>query len=598
MAATLKGLNDPRESINLSPGPGAGDTDLKRENLDLLEKRRQDVVSSAGDVRRAFFVFGAFSLYLIITVSSTTHLQLLTGTVFKLPILSVDIPILGFYIALPLLYMLAHFNLMGELKALSEDVRRLKEHLAVSRLPLRERIPFGPARMLIQPDDGSAPRAMINIVTSLAIAVLPPLILLLVQIRFLPYHSEWATLLHRGIIAIDILLVLFLWYPLKFAFLESLKLIGANRLPRRERWLAQSRAAWRAGWQWFELAFCWFVMLFVLVVSIVWVTVPDSSWEKFWLDEFEERGLDVTSIGNGLADTTGDGLPDWTYHGVTPAKRKMLASTFEWFEAPESWHWMRRNLIVSHKDLVAARPSDEVLFFLEGEELKEDEEREKDVWEQGSRGLDLRGRNLRYAVFSHSDLHKADLRGADLEGAVFFKTKLRFADLGDVRRAELGRCADDPLFEDQLDDGPFRETKIIRGNKLVFCRTNLRHATLQDARMQHARLWDADLRKANLAWVHLQYANLGHADLRDATLEGAKLESANLGDVSASRANFKDAKLKHAKMSASANHYAMCSGGAFEKPGNSGYKSIQGSITSASDPLIRDKNRCISFFNQ
>jgi len=551
MATKFKGLRETQPLIDGWSGTILPDTDLQRENLDLLEKRRQDVVSSSNDVRRAFLIFGAFSLYLIITVGSTTHLQLLTGTVFKLPILSVEIPILGFFVVLPLLYMLAHFNLMGELNALSEDVQRLKQHLKDTGLPLLEKIPFGPARLLIQPDDCSAPRALINIVTSLAIVVLPPLILLLVQIRFLPYHSEPATWLHRIIIFMDICLVFFLWYPLKFAYIEKLQhkeKVGGKSPPDK------STMARRVGLQWFGLGLSGFLVIMVLPVSLVLATVPDGWLEERQIETFDWFGFGLKQIGPVPSDAekaVQPGVedreaPDLTYHGITPAKRTMLNWTYDWFEAPASWHWMRRNLIVANKDLVAMRPSDEVLFLLEDEKLEDVEERKKDVWEQGARGVDLRGRNLRYAVFSHSDMHMADMRGADLEGAIFFKTKLRYADLGDIFHAEIGRCANEPFWSflfDRLVVGPFRTIEKIEDNQVILCRTNLRHATLKNVEAQHARFWKSDLSNADMRWMDLARADLNHANLRQVNLAGSMFKKAKLNDANLRGATFAGAML-------------------------------------------------------
>ena len=539
MATQYIGLRDSQEPASLSPETGSTRADLKRENLDLLEKRRRDVVSSAVDVRRAFFIFGAFSLYLIITVSSTTHLQLLTGTVFKLPILSVDIPILGFYVALPLLYLLAHVNLMGELNALCEDVRRLKQHLADTNLPLHEKIPFGPARALIQPEDNGVPRSLVNGVTLLAIALLPPLVLLLVQIRFLPYHAEWVTFGHRIIILLDVALVFFLWLPLKSRCLDIAQEESVERRSPRAQWVFQVKAWWtslrRAYRHGAEPWICSLFFIPVLMISTVLITVPDSRWEKLGIKMFDWAGLGTKEIGVIPNDQADGDIPSWTYHGITPAERKMLTLTYDWFEAPTSWHWMRRNLIVTHADLVSMRPSDEALLLVKG-----DEEETKELWESGSRGLDLRGRNLRYADFSFSELQMVDLRGADLEGAVLRDASLQYAKLRDINEAKLLRCAsDDPVH---------RELKP-RLNA-VYCRTNLRHAILQNAKMQHAELWEADLTGANIKWAKLSYADLNHAvlsfaDMEGADLQGAKINDANLRGVILKKAKLRDAEIKN-----------------------------------------------------
>ena len=78
---------------------------------------------------------------------------------------------------------------------------------------------------------------------------------------------------------------------------------------------------------------------------------------------------------------------------------------------------MRRNLSVRNARLVPAEPSAGDIRELG----------EKEAWSQVGRGLDLKGRDLRFADFSGSDLRKADLRGADLFGANLASAKLRYA---------------------------------------------------------------------------------------------------------------------------------------------------------------------------
>ena len=45
----------------------------------------------------------------------------------------------------------------------------------------------------------------------ITLALAPVALLLLIQIKFLPYHSEWITWLHRGLLALDLMLVWTLW---------------------------------------------------------------------------------------------------------------------------------------------------------------------------------------------------------------------------------------------------------------------------------------------------------------------------------------------------------------------------------------------------
>ena len=115
---------------------------------------------------------------------------------------------------------------------------------------------------------------------------------------------------------------------------------------------------------------------------------------------------------------------------------------------------------------------------------------------------DLRGKNLRFAVFD-----KTNLRGANLCGAKMGEAFLRYADLShtDMRLTDLHNA-------------------------------DLRGADLRSADLRGAVFRDADLREANLALASLfnadfNGANLGGANLYGANLCGANLYGANLRDA-------------------------------------------------------------------
>lgn len=493
---------------------------------DVLEKLRKAVVDSASDARRAFVIFAAFSIYLAITVSSTTHQQLLIGTVFRLPILSVSIPILGFYIILPLLYLVAHFNLLGELNALSDDAYRLKRHLRETGQRLQAPIPFGLARTLVQPDDTGLPPGLIYFLAFIVIVLVPPLILLQIQLRFLPYHEQDVTWLHRGMILIDILLIMSLWFKFRHEGLRNGTLPGAAPEQSKPAWLGwPRRVAGEIDWAYRNTAdafICTVIFSMLFGFSLLVATVPDSWMERKTIAHLGWLGI----------TRTGPGEEETTYLGHrSEARRQMLSLTYYFFESPESRRWIRRNLIVSHSDLVIRRPPDNLLLI-----HRNDLARLKEIWDQGVRGIDLRGRNLRHAEFSHSDLRKADLRGADLTGAVLFKANLQFADLGDIESAKIGSCPSPHWFHDKK--------KTIRDVAMHFCRSNLKSANFQNADLRRARLWEADLRLSNVSWAALQQADVSHAHLGGANMSGVNLADARLSQDGACIAFRRGARFK------------------------------------------------------
>jgi hypothetical protein len=103
--------------------------------------------------------------------------------------------------------------------------------------------------------------------------------------------------------------------------------------------------------------------------------------------------------------------------------------------------------------------------------------------------LDLRGRDLRGAVFQGATLTKTDFTGANLQGAVL--------DYADLRGAS-------------------------------FLAANLRGASFESARLEGASFYLARLEEAWLVGAQLQAVSLAGAQLQGALLDGAGLQGASL----------------------------------------------------------------------
>ncbi len=148
-----------------------------------------------------------------------------------------------------------------------------------------------------------------------------------------------------------------------------------------------------------------------------------------------------------------------------------LGWTVRLFDTEESpFH---RNLRLHEKLLIANK-----ITPAEEQKLRNsDNLKEIEVVLANIRGLDLRGRDLRFADFSESLLPKVDMRDANLQGAI-------------------------------LDA------------------TSLQRAFLYGTNLQNAILHRANLQGANLKWAYLQDAQLGETKLQDTDFENAHLQDA------------------------------------------------------------------------
>jgi len=185
---------------------------------------------------------------------------------------------------------------------------------------------------------------------------------------------------------------------------------------------------------------------------------------------------------------------------------------------------LNRNLALREAQLMLERPPPGLAEDI-GEEA---------AFENYTRGLDRRDRDLRYADFRAADLRKADRRGSSLQGAYLEGANLQSADL---LGANLQGAA---LFDANLQGADFGGANLQGAN--------LGEANLQSAYFGDANLQGADLRSAGLQGANFEGANLQGASLFGANLQGASLFGANLQGADLVRADLQGAYLRDADL--------------------------------------------------
>lgn len=503
-----------------------------------VEQLKAAVESASSEVRTAYVSFIVFALYFAVTVGATTHEELLRGSHVTMPALGVGLPIVGFYVLVPPLFLLFHAVLLIQLNVLAARARRLHEAGTTAEESFGP--PFVLSQFLLGGIRGTLLRPLVGGAMGVSLILLPLGLLLFVQVRFLPYHSEWVTWWHRILVVLDLGLVWLLWPQILKAPAGAPVAAGDQR-PRwstRSRQRLSARAA--AGLALLARAglthHLGLVALTVGIVGFSWglATIPATPAEPL-------RAADAETVC--AASPTGDRQADapaprlaYDVCGWSPLSylasvslapsvqdgpsRTVSCLSYLLFEAPTTPLNMRRNLRLRSADLVAGPPPDVLI-----EQLGLDK-----AWEEHSRGLDLRGRDLRYADLSGSDLRKADLRGADLLGATLAFADLRYVKAGDVPLSEFDGCR-----------GGLRDAAV--------CRSRMRSANLENANLQFARLHNGDLRQADLDYASLQNSDLGSAQLCDASLRDASLQGAVLHSSQLDRAVLDGARLGGANLS-------------------------------------------------
>lgn len=489
-----------------------------------------DAVNRSSDTAHtAWLIFLGIMTYLMVAVAGVTHSNLLLETPVSLPILGVDIPIAQFFQFAPIILVLFHVGLVSQLALLArktlefDHAIRLLETSERRTHPLRlELHNFFFVQAIAGPHRSKVMGAFLHGMSWLTLVILPIVLIIYVQVVFLPYHSQLITWTHRVALVVDV---------------AMLTLIGIFLIRVETSFF---RALWRhVAAHPFTCAVTASIIGVVMLFSFLVATIPGEPLDRL------SQLLFLGSDGSRETRREPKFYSGFMVPFLTIDEEGTLFGIF------------RRNLVVTDADLVS----------------------DKDVT-TSERSITLRGRDLRYARFDRSDLHQADFTGADLSYASFYGADLRDAWLQcseinelrlrgnrdgaqcvqalntDFTRANLtgahmqGIDARGAKFEEAdltgselveaiLEGADFSQARLEKASlagEVVADGANFGLASLQGANMKGARLIGADFRSASMQAAILDYADMQGAMLQGADLEAASLYRAKLQGADLSRA--------------------------------------------------------------
>jgi hypothetical protein len=138
----------------------------------------------------------------------------------KLAALSVDLPLIGFFVVAPSILIIFHFYVLLQLLALSKTATRYNALLqqeapvASDREYLRQRLD---SLVFLQLLSGRVEQQAgfsgfsLRFIAWVTLIGVPLLILLQAQVTFLPYHLAWVVWLQRVTILVDLALIQYFW---------------------------------------------------------------------------------------------------------------------------------------------------------------------------------------------------------------------------------------------------------------------------------------------------------------------------------------------------------------------------------------------------
>jgi uncharacterized protein YjbI with pentapeptide repeats len=448
---------------------------------------------AAGKASVLWSTFVIFQLYLAIAFGSVTHRDLFLETPIKLPLLNVDLPLIGFFVVTPVVLLIFHFYVFLQLLGLASKAKDyntllLSEALDESdRQYVRQRLDVFPIlQFLAGPkNQRTGFRGFsLRLMAWITLVGAPILILLQGQVTFLPYHRQWVVWLQRVAVLIDLMVVWYFWVCLR-----------SDNDPIR--WMTRKAKIYLSVG----------VSLCVLIFSIHLATFPGE-----WLDNH---------------------LPELRY--IPTAWRP------HWSKE-DDWTSLQQLLFKGEVDRATGRPRSVFSnrLVLTDQSFVVD----PDKLEKVNISRSFRGRDLRQAVLSYADLRKADFSYATLNGADLGLAKLQNA-LFDHTRLQDVMAIGVQLQGARLKDAQLQGA-VLFGAELQGI--DLTNAQLQGARLDLAELQGAWLEGAQLQGAHLNGAHLQGAWLAKAQLQGAWLQEAQLQGATLNGAHLQGAWLAKAQL--------------------------------------------------
>jgi uncharacterized protein YjbI with pentapeptide repeats len=463
----------------------------KADDLEEIKKAVEDAASVSGGLWLSYlFVLS----YIAIAAGAVTHEDLLLIRPVKLPFLNVELPLKAFFALAPFVvliihaYALMHFIMLGKKASrFHNELRRQfpdqqtntqKSGAAVygTQKEIRDKLRrLLPSNIFVQILAGPPELrtgifgAMLKLIAVTTLVVFPILLLLLLEIQFLPFHDVTITWAQRAALFLDIGLLWLLRPPI-------LVDLGAESFGRTR---VLARVLRRFG-----LGLAGVMSIVALWFSIVVSTIP-GEWQDTALAALDRPRWQIS-------------LREYDENDDEVTKTK-LVSTHELLFAGEVDYTTRRRKSLFSNTLVLPG-------FNLYEALKIDDPK-KLAWKEHL--FDLRARHLEKAVLTVADLTNADLTGAQLQGASLSRAHLQGATLdgAQLRGASLSDAQ-------------------LQGASLVWA--HLQGASLVLAQLQGAGLWLAQLQGTSLEGAYLQGASLYDAELQGASVASARLEGASL----------------------------------------------------------------------
>ena len=504
-----------------------------RERWDAQQETLADSINDTARMVRASLVLvllAALYLFLILLVGLNDE-RLLRETPVLVPQINIEASIKTSYIVGPPIFLYLHVQTLFLLSILARKIRRFTEASYNSTISLTD---WGIPRQsnaeehwnllsafafvqLFQPIGDHLRSSLVRKLLSLilfgiSIAVIPVLLLLLIDLSFVKYQSINITNFHHLFLVFDIMSIT--WFTMYNIWLCREEIF---QTPHIKVMIGMIGGC--------ILLFCVFFAFYVQPVKFDG-PLSENDRVGIWKKGEYNRYIDVN---NKPLTNTEIELPYDTGTKRIHTERLDLAER-------ELRYACFRSAKLYHVDLRFAdlRGADFGYAEIHNSDLSQAQLHSAIFTDAKLKGIDIGGAKLHSANLSGAELSSADIRGAELHGA----NLSNFKGIGSTKGCVLydGRFGNASTGEKKSDD------TILNGADLRFARlygANLKGAKLNGADLRFAKLHGANLKGAELYGANLRNAELYGANLEDVKLDGADLGGAKLTGSSGARISWK-----------------------------------------------------------
>jgi hypothetical protein len=173
----------------------------KASDLEAIKKAVDDAAAITGGVWLSY-LFALF--YFALAAGAVTHIDLFFEKPVRLPFLGIDLPLLPFFVVAPALILIVHAYTLTHLVLLADRAKALNRALGhetgASQDDQRRRISTSVlVQYLTGPSDIRSKRfgGALGLIAWSTVVLAPTLVLLVLQLQFLPYHDSGVTYWHR-----------------------------------------------------------------------------------------------------------------------------------------------------------------------------------------------------------------------------------------------------------------------------------------------------------------------------------------------------------------------------------------------------------------